>query len=199
MRITRPRATKLSQITIDADLEMGAHNITLGALQTVDGRDVSLQVDWVLLDEVVNTNNGNILSLDTGTITAMDMYMIVFAIRSVGDANELELQINGLVGDNYGFMRIIDSTMSSPTTQPWWTLVGTLNTNKSANGVYYVQGKKDADANLSFFGNAQSSDLSVSPIAIRGYYSGVVGDITRLNLFSGGNATGWIKIFGMNK
>lgn len=33
-------AGKLSQMEIDADLIMGAHNITLGALQTVDGIDV---------------------------------------------------------------------------------------------------------------------------------------------------------------
>ena len=33
--------TKLSSVTIDADLVMGAHNITLDATQTVDGRDVS--------------------------------------------------------------------------------------------------------------------------------------------------------------
>ena len=44
MRITRPRATQLSQITIDVDLDMGAHNITLDALQTVDGEDVSAHV-----------------------------------------------------------------------------------------------------------------------------------------------------------
>ena len=44
MRITRPRATTLSQITIDVDLDMGAHNITLDALQTVDGEDVSAHV-----------------------------------------------------------------------------------------------------------------------------------------------------------
>lgn len=41
MRISRPRATKLSQLTIDADLVMGAHNITLGAGQTVGGKDLS--------------------------------------------------------------------------------------------------------------------------------------------------------------
>lgn len=41
MKITRPRATKLSQLTVDCDLAMGAHNITLGVGQTVDGRDVS--------------------------------------------------------------------------------------------------------------------------------------------------------------
>ena len=41
MKISRPRATKLSQLTIDADLVMGAHNITLGAGQTVDSIDVS--------------------------------------------------------------------------------------------------------------------------------------------------------------
>ena len=32
--------TKLSELNIDADLAMGAHNITLGAAQTVDGKDV---------------------------------------------------------------------------------------------------------------------------------------------------------------
>ena len=52
MRITRPRATKLSQITIDTDLAMGAHNITLGAAQTVDGKDVS-----TLGSAVANTGN----------------------------------------------------------------------------------------------------------------------------------------------
>lgn len=41
MKITRPRATQLSQISVDVDLAMGAHNITLGAAQTVDGVDVS--------------------------------------------------------------------------------------------------------------------------------------------------------------
>jgi len=41
MRISRPRATKLSQLTIDADLAMGAHDITLGAGQTVGGKDLS--------------------------------------------------------------------------------------------------------------------------------------------------------------
>lgn len=34
-------ATKLSELTIDADLAMGAHDITIGAGQTVDGKDVS--------------------------------------------------------------------------------------------------------------------------------------------------------------
>lgn len=33
--------TKLSELTIDADLAMGAHNITLDVAQTVDGVDVS--------------------------------------------------------------------------------------------------------------------------------------------------------------
>lgn len=39
-----PGITKLSELTIDADLAMGAHNITLGAGQTVDGKDVSALV-----------------------------------------------------------------------------------------------------------------------------------------------------------
>ena len=41
VRVTNPPILNLSQIIIDADLAMGAHNITLGAAQTVDGRDVS--------------------------------------------------------------------------------------------------------------------------------------------------------------
>ena len=41
MRITRPRATSLSQIKINVDLDMGAHSITLDAGQTVDGVDIS--------------------------------------------------------------------------------------------------------------------------------------------------------------
>lgn len=36
------RESKLSGLVIDADLTMGAHNITLGAAQTVDGKDVSI-------------------------------------------------------------------------------------------------------------------------------------------------------------
>ena len=39
MRITRPRATKLSQITIDTGLDMGPYNITL------DGKDVSTKIN----------------------------------------------------------------------------------------------------------------------------------------------------------
>ena len=39
--VTNPPNVNLSQVIIDADLAMGAHNITLGAAQTVDGKDVS--------------------------------------------------------------------------------------------------------------------------------------------------------------
>ena len=39
--VTNPPNVNLSQLIIDADLAMGAHNITLGAGQLVDGRDVS--------------------------------------------------------------------------------------------------------------------------------------------------------------
>ena len=36
---------KISQIVVDADLVMGAHNITLGAGQTVDGKDVGAIIE----------------------------------------------------------------------------------------------------------------------------------------------------------
>ena len=41
MIVQNPPNVNLSQLLIDADLVMGAHNVTLGAGQTVDGKDVS--------------------------------------------------------------------------------------------------------------------------------------------------------------
>lgn len=42
--ISNPGSTNLSGLTIDQDLNMGAHNITLGAGQTVDGEDVNVDL-----------------------------------------------------------------------------------------------------------------------------------------------------------
>ena len=79
MRITRPRATKLSQITIDSELDMGAHNIVLGAGQTVDGVDVSVLLDVLtvaflktLTATGTATAPANINDNDTGTTTTFD-------------------------------------------------------------------------------------------------------------------------------
>ena len=47
MMISRPRATQLSQIDIDVNLAMGAHDITLGAGRLVDGVDVSAIESYV--------------------------------------------------------------------------------------------------------------------------------------------------------
>ena len=58
MRVSRPRATKLSQLTIDTDLAMLTHNITLGATQTVDGIDLS--VDGMLKSVYDSDLNGKI-------------------------------------------------------------------------------------------------------------------------------------------
>ena len=63
MRITRPRATKLSQIAIDADLVMGAHDITLGAGQLVDGKDVSTLDIGDMEKAVYDPNEDGVIAL----------------------------------------------------------------------------------------------------------------------------------------
>lgn len=87
---------KLSGLAIDADLAMGAHNITLDAAQTVDGKDVSsvgllplatvqvvtngADVGWtdvnceahvgtgkcILLVKIVKTNNNGTVHIKSG-------------------------------------------------------------------------------------------------------------------------------------
>lgn len=61
MKIRRPRATKLSQLTIDTNLAMGAFNITLGAGQTVDGKDISAIPDADMLKSVYDPNADDVI------------------------------------------------------------------------------------------------------------------------------------------
>lgn len=82
-------SVKLSAVSIDVDLVMGAHNITLGAGQTVDGEDVSAIKDNVIIAELTNAiveaatptgnadspENINVDNTSTSDFDAIDKYV----------------------------------------------------------------------------------------------------------------------------
>ena len=88
------RAGKLSQLEIDANLTMGAHSITLGAGQTVDGKDVGsdfleatdsgLLIPHLILKKASDTNrhsHANPLSRDANTYGKMRTHTFTNGIK----------------------------------------------------------------------------------------------------------------------
>lgn len=110
--VTPPVASFISELVVDADLVMGAHNITLGAGQTVDGEDVSglcgvgdtvritcLPTNYNTGVEGVQGNVGNVKLMDGATDevffelnipedygTTPKLYFIAYPIGGSGNA-----------------------------------------------------------------------------------------------------------------
>jgi len=80
-------ARKLSQLEIDTDLTMGAHNITLGAGQTVDGRDVGgngILSPQIIVKKASDTNRhtfANPVSTDLNTYQKMRTHIFTNGIK----------------------------------------------------------------------------------------------------------------------
>ena len=82
MKISRPRATRLSQIDIDADLAMGAYDITLGAGQLVDGVDVSA-IEAYVHDGTLVIDGGASPTPDPSAWTDLDLSAYVGSNRAI--------------------------------------------------------------------------------------------------------------------
>ena len=106
----------LSVLGIDTDLVMGAHNITLGSAQTVDGKDVS---DMPQIATGVYTGDGTTsksvntsLNTITGIIITRRLYNEPEALIKLNadPANESHVFSDGVVTDHYFSSGFTDGT-----------------------------------------------------------------------------------------
>ena len=84
---------KLSKLIIDADLAMGAHDISLGAAQTVDGKDVSELVG-------IGTINQSDITIDTDL--AMGAHNITLSAAQTVDGKDVSGIETGATADQTG-------------------------------------------------------------------------------------------------
>ena len=205
MRITRPRATSLSQIKINADLDMGAHNIILGAGQTVDGRDVSGMEEgaqknvWQLIDSYIDINTGTIFSYDSGVFTDYDFLKIILHVSEQATAaNALSLRLNNESGAVYTFEYFYSTDHVSSVSGATAFQVGDIPSDTHLMGEILVRGRAEADnpdpgrTNISarIGGNTGSNKL------ISGHAGLTANTVTRAELYTTGNATGHLLLYG---
>ena len=103
MRITRPRATKLDQIGIYSDLDMGAYSIILGVGQTVDGVDVSDAMTKTVYDP---NDDGIVGFVDSApatfmSITDKELYFRALAQTSIAVTEAWTNTASGLTVPDY--------------------------------------------------------------------------------------------------
>lgn len=79
-------AAVLSDLTIDTDLVMGAHDITLGAAQTVDGKDVStLGIGTAFVKSGYYVGDGaTSKTIATGLTTIKGLMIYLYQANSAG-------------------------------------------------------------------------------------------------------------------
>lgn len=201
MQIGRRGVHSLSQLTIDSPLAMGPHGITMDAGVLVDGKDVSLlnPIGWALIAEVSDVNVGDILQLDTGVIDPYDVYMVMVYMRSNLIGNILRCILNNDTSAEYDFVTQTHIALALTEGGGSWKLIDEMNDTQSALGIWYILGKKDADGRLGLFGGATPGRVNACKTTVRAELTKVLADVTRIKLYTDDNATGWIKIFGMNK
>ena len=208
MRITRPRATSLSQIRINADLDMGAlYNIILGAGQTVDGRDVS-EIEagaqknvWQLIDSYVDTNTGTIFSYDSGTFTTYDFLKIIFHVSEQATApNDLDFRLNNESGGIYDFERFYSPDTVSSITGATAFSVGSLPSTRAMVGEILIRGRAAAAAGSPGIAHlsARIGGAVGEHKLINGHADLTASTVTRATLYSSGNATGHLLLYGSN-
>ena len=206
MRITRPRATSLSQIRINTDLDMGAHNILLGAGQTVDGRDVSGIEEgaqknvWQLIDSYIDINTGTVFSWDE-TFTAYDFLKIIFHISEQAAASgDLSLILNNVSGNVYDYESVYSPEHVS----------SDLGHNRFILGAY--GGGEHIFGEILIRGRAAADNANPTKTTIDGRVSGYPGQkrifggrcaldantVTRAAVYTSVNATGHLLLYGSN-
>lgn len=217
MRVTRPRATKISQITIDADLDLKTfklitdtvaektvtHGVDVDGVNLKDGFVDKAYIDdsllkWVLLDSYEDTNDGTVFSYDSGTVTSYDLYKIVVIIANhfTGD-NVAQIRVNNISAANYLQNYVGSGTVGQITNRTGWEI--TLNDDEGILIEAILRGK--------YATNPTTQRPTISALCAMGSGTNALLNgmliqdhptVTRFSILTPNNASGHLNLFGMN-
>lgn len=164
MKISRPRATQLSQIDIDVDLAMGAHNITLGAGQLVDGVDVSTIESYVhdgtlVLDGGVspspNPSAWTDLDLSARVGTNISLVVLKIETQEAGGVVDVGVRPNG------------DTSEYAGDSEPAGASGGRLDSGVGKNEAMIVILETDANGIIEWYADQAALDIDIT---LLGYF-----------------------------
>ncbi len=148
-------------------------------------------------DLIATLNPAGASSVDTGTITAHDMWMVVIDIViTYGSARWVQMRINNDSGNDYD-SRGIDSTTIVEVSNASYMKLGASKTGYPFTGVIYISGRR-VGSKIGVAMNVTSlpfSDVS----GTHGVYHGAGADVTRLKFLSEGSPmAGIFKVYAMD-
>lgn len=147
--------------------------------------------EWTLLQTFADAAGGDIVSFDTGVMgTTYDLYKIIGLIQNTNILNIL-CRINNESGNNYAYLSVAAWT---PADTKWQ--LATLNpADITSQFEYLIRGKTiGALRRPTISGNSSSGSLCL----LNGHYDVDIATVNRIQVYTDANATGNMKVFGMN-
>jgi hypothetical protein len=194
--------THWNDVTFPVDDPLGS---SVGDILVWDGEKWVAQADLDVWDHVmtlVDENTGTVLSLDTGVMSPIyDIWKIIGEVGNhTGSANAFLCRLNGIVGSVYNRINLATSVSSTIGTTSWQLCSMPAN-RRGLSFEYTLRGATFDSGGLTepTIHGGMDAGANGSASLIRGNIDATDGvNMSRIQLFSGGNAVGRVSVFGMN-
>lgn len=158
------------------------------------------QPAWELLASHEDKDDTTVLDFDTGTMPVHNVLMVVLQVQEqAGVVNDLALQLNNDGSANYEYTTIAYGGVTARTTGATSGLIGAIVNNREITANVILRGGNvamDPANNYPTWGVQGAGQLN--PLTIMGNLVVGYADVDRIRIFTADNATGRLKIYGMN-